>query len=213
VSWTFRDSSKTIIKSQSWDGGTAAEELTSAPATFSGSIWAPSGKFFLSIDGLRGASRIFLTPLDSQPRPLVSGTGSRTSPALSRDGQWLAYTSTESGVGEIFVQHMNDGGRHQISVAGGVLPRWAPDGRTLYYRGGSKIIAARLVLSPQFVVARRDTLFESYLGPPSPFPNYDISPDGKQFLMVGIGDQRQRAVIVLNWLDELRERMALATKK
>jgi serine/threonine-protein kinase len=131
VSWTYRDSSRNEIRWQNWDGSSAAEVLLASKTTIVGSVWAPSGAYFLSVAGPRGQSQIVLTPRDSQPRVLVGGRGSYASPSLSRDGKWLTYSANEGGAGEVFVQPIDGGGgRHQISNDGGCLPRWSPDGRT-----------------------------------------------------------------------------------
>ena len=46
-----------------------------------------------------------------------------------------------------------------MSVGGGVLARWSPDGHSLYYRSPTHIMAARLSTQGQLDVAKRDTLF------------------------------------------------------
>ena len=43
------------------------------------------------------------------------------------------------------------------------------------------------------------------------FPNYDISPDGQQFVMVArtseIAEESAQIVFVLNWFEELKARV------
>jgi len=90
---------------------------------------------------------------------------------------------------------------------------WAPDGRTLFYRSGGRMMAAALTFAPRFDVARRDTLFTDTFTGLGSIRQFDVTPDGRQFLMLRRGDQQQRLVVVFGWLDELKERMALATKK
>jgi Tol biopolymer transport system component len=53
---------------------------------------------------------------------------------VSPDGEWLAYTSLESGRAEIYVQRFPDGGsKIAITRSGGAHARWDPKGSTLYY--------------------------------------------------------------------------------
>ena len=53
---------------------------------------------------------------------------------FSPDGRWVAYRSSESGRFEIYVRPFpGPGGQWQISTAGGIAPRWRPDGKELYY--------------------------------------------------------------------------------
>jgi Tol biopolymer transport system component len=72
---------------------------------------------------------------DREPRPLFETGAREMGPAISPDGEWLAYVSWESGQAEIYVQPFPAGGeRHQVSTAGGMKPVWSPDGRSIYYR-------------------------------------------------------------------------------
>ncbi|MBL8626285.1 MAG: serine/threonine-protein kinase [Myxococcales bacterium] len=69
-------------------------------------------------------------------RYLPTPTEHETQPALSPDGRWLAYVSSDSGVDQIYVQAFPDPGvRVQVTTAGGTWPRWRPDGRALVFRG------------------------------------------------------------------------------
>ena len=60
---------------------------------------------------------------------------------------------------------------------------WSRDGRRLFYRDRRQFIAATVVTSPSFAVTSRAALFQdSFARGLSPHANYDISPDGTQFL-------------------------------
>jgi Tol biopolymer transport system component len=55
-------------------------------------------------------------------------------PQLSPDGKWIAYSSTSSGRSEIYIRPFPEGaGIIQVSVNGGVYPRWRSDGKALYF--------------------------------------------------------------------------------
>ncbi len=55
---------------------------------------------------------------------------------FSPDGEWLAYTSNQSGTWETYVTpYPGPGPRHQISNGGrSRAPAWSPKGRELFYR-------------------------------------------------------------------------------
>ncbi|HET7041400.1 MAG TPA: hypothetical protein VFI13_05260, partial [Gemmatimonadales bacterium] len=73
---------------------------------------------------------------DSVATPLLTSNSFEDAPALSPDGHWLAYVSNESGRDEVYIRpfpKVNDG-KWQISTTGGQAPRWARDGRELYFQ-------------------------------------------------------------------------------
>ena len=93
-----------------------------------------------------------------------------------------------------------------MSVGGGSEPRWAPDGRRLFYRNGRTMLAARVSTVPAFVVSARDVLFEGNYATNVAHQNYDVTRDGQTFLMLQ-PDAEVEVVIVLDWLTELRARL------
>ena len=106
-------------------------------------------------------------------------------------------------------------GAVQISPDGGTEPRWSPDGRTLYYREGTSLVAAELGPGPGIGVQNRTTLFpgdDHYLSPGS--AQYDVHPDGDHFLVVRVLEAQEAApeemVVVVNWFREMEERMRRA---
>ena len=154
------------------------------------------------------------------PKP-AAGFGGRS--VFSPDGQWLAYQSNRStgAVGQIYVQPFPPtGAQFQITHAGGNLyPLWSPDGKQIFYltagRGGAAagINAVDVHTKPTVVSG------EAVLLPLERIPfgqlnrgrNYDISPAGKQFIVLLPPDQVQsgdpapvRINIVVNWFSELK---------
>ena len=131
-------------------------------------------------------------------------------PMISPDGQWVAYNSIESGRNEIHVRPFADAGQWQVSRAGGGNPLWSPDGQWLYYRspptGG--------INQMMRVAIDADTAFE--FGNPEPLFDYPISgagisPDGRFLLMRDVEVEtepfRPHIITVLNWFEELKERV------
>ena len=134
-------------------------------------------------------------------------------PSLSADSRWLAYISDETGATEVYVRPFpGPGARYLVSAGGGTEPRWAPDGRRLFYRNGRKMLAARVSTAPAFSVTGRDELFEGNYATNTTHQNYDVTRDGQAFLMLQ-RDAEPDVVIVLNWLTELRARLRAGTPK
>ena len=72
---------------------------------------------------------------------------------------------------------------------GGAEPVWGPGGQEIFYRGGPnsapKLIAAAIETRASLSVTSRRELFSvADMATATPHANYDVSPDGKTFVMV-----------------------------
>ena len=148
--------------------------------------------------------------IDSIPVPLVATRFTEASPALSPDGRWLAYSSTESGRNEVYVRPFPnaDAARWQVSLSGGTEPRWAHGGRELFYRSGvGDLVAAEVPAGPTFRVGQQRKLFSAslYLSLGS-HQAYDVAPGDRRFIMIRNqqGDETSELVVVENWFEELK---------
>jgi hypothetical protein len=74
-------------------------------------------------------------------------------------------------------------------------------------------MSATISTTPEFAVLRRDTLFADVYLRGVEQTHYDVAANGSEFLMVRRGPDQQRVVVVLGWLDELRERMQQAAAR
>jgi dipeptidyl aminopeptidase/acylaminoacyl peptidase len=204
---------------QAADGSGSAERLTRGPFISVASSWSPDGQTiaYMQPNPESGLDIWTVGVADPKPRPFLKTKYNETSPEFSPDGHWLAYASDESGRFEIYVQPFpGPGGKWQISTGGGTEPAWNPAGRELFYRVGNRIMAAAITLQPEFSAGKPAMLFEGpWLPTPLSLPNYDVSPDGKRFLMLKAADEDQgvrQIVVVQNWFEELKRRMAAGKK-
>jgi len=98
------------------------------------------------------------------------------------------------------------GGTLLISTEGGTTPKWSRDGRELFYRNGDKMMAVDVQTSPAFGAGTPKVLFKGTFA-----SSYDVSPDGKRFLMVkppaASLAPTDQVTVVLNWFEELRRRV------
>jgi len=150
-------------------------------------------------------------PPDTVARALVDSDFLDWQPALSPDGRWLAYVSTESGSSQVYVRPFPDtqARRWQVSVDGGTEPVWARDGTELFFRGTDQYMAVSVETRPSFAVGGRTPLFpvEQFLNGAG-HPMYDVHPDGDRFLMLLAGDPEPAAVILVkNWLQDVERRL------
>jgi serine/threonine-protein kinase len=170
----------------------------------------PDGDGMLLRQGGTGTGRdIWLVPGGGRDAEefLVTEFNER-SIALSPDGKWLVYASSEAGRDEVYVRPVpGPGGKRQVSVDGGTEPMWSRDGRELYYRGrDDKLYAVPIQVSPNLSVGQREPLFDDRFAKLLNRTNYDVMPDGR-FVMLKGGDDPTNVVVVLNWFEELKERV------
>ena len=132
--------------------------------------------------------------------------------SLSTDGRWIAYTSNETGIFNVFVRSFPNINQvmRQISYDGGLAPRWSADGSELFYssRGEDGTIQMHSVpveTDTGFSVGRDEVLFAGEYG-----ANWDVSPDGQTFLMLKHATTGNRPgagttslVLIDNWFEEL----------
>jgi serine/threonine-protein kinase len=198
------------IFARSADAGTAETPLLVGRSDkFVGSLSADGKLLAFSSSGKLGGE-IWLLPLGGaeKPRPLLQNRYDLRHPVLSPTGEWLAYDSDESGRREVYVQSYPDleRARQQISTTGGAEPLWTRSGRELIYRNGDSVLAVSFD-SRSRETGRPALLFAGlYLRSPIN-RSYDVTPDGRRFLMVKLAPESapRRIDLVLNWFDELKK--------
>ncbi len=85
---------------------------------------------------------------------------------------------------------------------------WSPDGRTIYYWAGDQLLAATVRTTPTFSATGREPLFRERYYRLDRHAQYHVHPDGDRFVMVkGEMGEVQGITVVVNWFEELKERM------
>jgi eukaryotic-like serine/threonine-protein kinase len=126
--------------------GQPAVQLTTSPTHKTAMEWTRDGKYVLYIDRAPATNEdVWAVPLDGTRPPfaVISGPGVETNPALSPDGNWLAFESAGAGRPEIYIRRFigsatiadQPGAQWQISTQGGSRARWSHDGRQLFFVG------------------------------------------------------------------------------
>jgi serine/threonine-protein kinase len=143
--------------------------------------------------------------------PLVASRFAESYVGVSPDGRWISFVSDQSGREEVYVRDLA-GERDQVLVSldGGTEPVWSPDGRELFYRETKQenpcLVAAGIATTPALAVRGRKRLFPigDIVGT-APHANYDVSPDGKTFVMVR-SSPAARVVVIQNLAALVRRR-------
>jgi Tol biopolymer transport system component len=197
------------------DGVGAAARVFPSKIGYGQAFESPDGQWLISrrVAGEQGNGDILAQHLgDTTLVPLVASPARETTPALSPDGKWLAYSSDESGTFEVYVRPFPDVGtaRWQVSTAGGSAPLWAHSGKEIFFRNNhGELVAAQVRMTPAFIVDAQKTLFSlgqfSFGGPVQP---YAVAPDDKHFLMLRETVAGESGLLVVNehWFEELKAR-------
>ena len=162
---------------------------------------------------------IFAVPLTGEKKaiPMVLGNTTGTfiqMPRLSPDGHWLAYQSNESGRMEVYVRPFPDaGGRVTISAGGGTEPLWSSDGHTLYYRAVNNVVAVKVATGAALSTGERRVVVTGNYTLHGSHPNWDVSPDGSEFLMLRRSDEEVQVILVQNWGREVAALTAAKSAK
>ncbi len=197
--------------------GAASDELLFKNGNFKGpNQWSRDGRFIVFSENdpntkwdiwvlrVEGAA-------DRTPVPFLRTQFNEFSGQISPDGHWMAYTSDESGQREIYVRPFPSGeGELRISISGGEQPRWRADGKELFFwQGDGKLMAVTVKTGPAGPGTKPSLepgvpqpLFEAEMSkaPMDPMVQYDVTADGKRFLLdlAGAGEAQPLNVIV-NW--------------
>jgi Tol biopolymer transport system component len=173
----------------------------------------PDGKTLVFEVRTATSSDVWTLALDAQrtARPLLDSRFNETGAALSPSGDWMAFTSDQSGKAEIYLTRFPSVDRRiQVSTTGGRAPVWSRDGQRLYYRSidGDEILA--IDIAPGASPALSRPLTVARLPRAAGFASFDVMPDGR---LLVIDDQSAGSIatelrIVVNWFGELRQRMA-----
>ena len=205
-------------------GGAGSEALlVESPQDKTANDWSPDGRFFLyhSIDPQTDFD-LWVLPLDGDRKPWVflkTTFGERWA-EFSADGRWVAYMSNESGRYEIYVRPFvnpaappvddralanRGGGQWQVSIAGGLFPRWRPDGTELYYIGpegqlmAAPVTATGTTLEPGTPVALFNTWIYGAGVDNQQGRQYDVTRGGRFLINTVLDDAASPITVILNW--------------
>jgi serine/threonine-protein kinase len=173
---------------------------------FAGSWTRDGALVFTEQRSAGGRDILILAAGDRAPRVLVASPADETSPRISPDGRWLAYVSNEGGRGEVYVTPLANPARsRRVSADGGSEPTWAPNGRELFYRQGTAMMAAAMDASGQVQSAPRALFDADFVRGTLDTANYDVLPDGR-FVMVhrSAQDTEPTLHVLVNWLATLQ---------
>jgi dipeptidyl aminopeptidase/acylaminoacyl peptidase len=190
------------------DGSDSARALVPGSSQHDEVWFEKTGRFtlFRSVGAEEGTRYLTVMEngVDTVPRVLLRARFDNFAPALSPDGRWLAYVSSESGNSQVYVRPFPnvDAAMFTISAAGGLEPLWRRDGAELFFRNPQgDMFAVSIGSGPEFeasaprlLFSRPDLRIQEY------FRSYDVHPDGRRFLMLSTGESKASSFkVIFNW--------------
>jgi eukaryotic-like serine/threonine-protein kinase len=147
-------------------------------------------------------------------KPFLAGPSSEMQPSVSPDGRFLAFSSDRSGRYEVYVAPMDAPSVWiPVSSNGGRQVRWSWDGKSLFYRDGSRLMSVRVSAGASGLTAGAPALvFDDarYHSLSDGFVYYDVGGDGR-FIMVeklpGAAPPTE-LVVVTDWMTEFKRKLA-----
>jgi hypothetical protein len=127
---------------------------------------------------------------------------------FSPDAKMVAYTSSESGKYEVWVETVpRSDKKRQVSINGGYEPRWSADGREIYYLSEDrKLMAVSVGVGFSFETPK--PLFQTRVpeGVRAVRTHYVPSRKGQQFLLntQTVNPAPTPITVMLNWMAGLR---------
>jgi Tol biopolymer transport system component len=196
------------------------EARASSPARLVGAIggrvwdWSPDGQRI--VFGRDRPMNLWILPVaGGDAVPFARSPFNKTQAQISPDGRWIVYTALDTGHDEVYVDSFpTAGSRRQVSVGGGMQPRWRRDGSELFYLAPDQMLMAVPVTSKggYFDAGRATPLFRTRVVPTGSQITgigamYDVTPDGQRFLINGpLADPGPPITVVLNWTAGLKGR-------
>jgi serine/threonine protein kinase len=191
------------------DGSQPAERLASGDGAQLPSDWSEDGRFIVFTEEHQTTGLdLWILPMEGarEAQPFLATRFMEHSASFSPNGDWLAYTSDETGREEVYVQPLpGPGAKIQVSTNGGSSPIWSRDGREMFYAAGNRMMAVGVTTQPQFRAEQPIELFRGNLGWQRA-QNFTVSADSQRFIIpkpTGATSGLDLRVI-LNWFEEIR---------
>jgi len=154
--------------------------------------WSPpDGKYILYwVNDAKTRGDLLAVPLtgDRKAIDIARTPADERNAQVSPNGKWVAYSSNETGANEIYIQPFPQGtGRWQVSMNGGVFPRWRQDGKELFFYQAPSIMSAEIQVAGASVQPQPPRQLFG-IGSPNnghatDYNRYAVSKDGQRFLI------------------------------
>jgi hypothetical protein len=171
--------------------------------------WSRDGRFLLFHGGPSGVGNRVLSMVGEKNVTLLKNGAelSWDQGSFSADGNWIAFNSGSPP--QVFIASFPEiSRRRQVSVEGGVQPRWNRNGRELFFLNlKGMLMSAEIRPGPDSTLESGipKPLFSLGLASPA-WTQYEVSADGQRFLAIQTvaSEGRDSLHVIVNWPALLR---------
>ena len=199
VVFAMNDNAPPFLHKVGLDGGAIESVVAPSGGVQTPTDWLKDGSILYQDVNAGTNTDVMLLPpgKDQKPRKLLGTRFNEMHGTVSPDGHWLAYVTDDSGHLEVYVRSFPQmGAARRVSVSGGVWPRWARDGRELYFMERGRLLAAKVRASGEMEAGSPAVLFQPSAG----LVDYDVAADGRFLVNLGkAGFNATRLNVVMNW--------------
>ena len=140
------------------------------------------------------------------PEPFLTTSANEVAGQFSPDGQWIAYTSDESGRNEVYVRPFPSGaGRWQVSTEGAEWIEWRRNGQLFYGISEDVVMRVPYRIEGATFIAEKPQV---WLRIPPGTIWVDPSADGSRAIVIRSEDARTESVVLMvNFFEHLRRKL------
>ena len=180
-------------------GSSAESVVYQSPTPVYLGDWSRDGKYLLA----HNVHSILALPKIG-PREflrLIDSPAGKDEPHFSPNGQWIAFSSDETGIPEVYVASFPEfDKRRPVSLGGGGVPLWRADGRELFYMSRDGKLMSVLVDPGPLEFGTPTMLFQTPLESPTLISaQYAVTRNGQRFLLAVPAGTMAPITVVLDW--------------
>ena len=147
------------------EGTGEARPLVTGPGEIRAPAWSIDGSYiaFHSLDPTVGNWDVwYVEPTEgAEPQLLLGNSFNETLPQFSPDTNYVAYQSNQSGRWEVYLARFPSGEvLEQVSVNGGMHPRWSRSGDEVFFLEGDTMVAVTVETEPNLSLGLPQELFD-----------------------------------------------------
>ena len=196
-------SSAWAIVVEALDGGSSETLISQPPNEVFTAGWLPGGRTHIAWDSRGQYSAGILRKDEGQPpQTILTERGNIRTVRISPSGGWLAYDSSVSGPFHVYVASISGKGeRLQVSPRPAEAPRWSHDGRQLFFRSGTAMMAVDVrETGEQIDLGPERKLFDAAMA-----WEYAVAPNGDFYTLAPVPGTAFQTHIQLRtrWFDDV----------